>query len=337
MSNGQRQGYEGSFSNQNDQWRDMYGQKSPYSGGASSGPSKPRRAARDALISDDEDDDNGYGSPQIRRRPPEVMKSNVKSDGVGQPAEIDKAYAAARNYASERTGGSSFTNFRSPIEPSNHAFASQYDDPNNVKLPSYARETLARAQTEVYGMSASSLQRSTSDYSTLHASMRSSSRGMNQTESFDSNSSFFQSKMPGYSAESGIAGLSNPYPTLVSSSRDDGIMMDRSISSRRIITKPSPKEGRAKPPPSTTVDAVAGKPRYSRRWNTSAVRRRQPDVMKGVNTVKSRDNSAIPPDEHVVGCLHCRKFCRVKKDALLVTCASCNKVSPASQSNKSSQ
>jgi hypothetical protein len=168
------------------------------------------------LISDDEDDDNGYGSPQIRRRPPEVMKSNVKSDGVGQPAEIDKAYAAARNYASERTGGSSFTNFRSPIEPSNHAFASQYDDPNNVKLPSYARETLARAQTEVYGMSASSLQRSTSDYSTLHASMRSSSRGMNQTESFDSNSSFFQSKMPGYSAESGIAGLSNPYPTLVS-------------------------------------------------------------------------------------------------------------------------
>jgi hypothetical protein len=336
---GQKQGNDGSFSNPNDQWRDMYGQSSPYSGGASSAPSKPRRAARDALISDDEDDDDGFGAPQIRRRPPDVVKSNVKNDGHGQPPEIEKAYASARNYASEITGGPSFMTFSSPDQPSDYAFARRYDEQNNLKLPSYARDNLARSQTEVYGMSASSLQRSTSDISNPHASMRNSSQRLNIAESFDSSSSLFQTKMPGYSAESGIAGLSNPYPTL-STAREDGIMMDRSASSRRSnmnIMKPIPKEGRSMPPPSTTVDAVACKPRYSRRWNTGNVRRRQPDVMKGVNTVKTRDKSAIPPEEHVVGCLHCRKFCRVKKDALLVTCAACNKVSPASQSNKSSQ
>jgi hypothetical protein len=264
----------------------------------------------------------------------------------GMDMDVNIAYAAARNYAAETSGTPSFVSFSGNTTKSSDSYSredrfselnqpSHSYDRHDSPVPSYAtRGNLDRATSEVLGTPSAALRRSSSDVGTALGGMT-----LNKhitSDSFDSGS-VQHSKMPGVIEESDMADLANTYSSTMRARED---AMDRSSSTQRSNTlhpKPLPKEGRAMPPPNITVEATMGKPRLSRRWNTGNSKRRQPDVLRGVNTVKTRDKSSIPADEHVVGCLHCRKFCQVKKVALLVTCASCNKVSPASQGNKASQ
>lgn len=366
------------FNNANDQWREMYGQSAPYSNGASSSRTRQTNLTRDSLISDD-DDSTGFGTPRNHQsqnfNSDQMMEFARNSGGAtvghasasrldymprneaafathasandGMDMDVNTAYAAARNYAAEKSGTPSFGNLSENATKSSGSYTredryAEYNQPSHSydghdsPLLSYAtRGNLDRATSDVIGMTSASLRRSSSDVGAALGGM-SLSRPMT-SDSFDSGS-VQHSKMPGVNEESDMADLAHTYSSTMMMARDDS--MDRSSSTQRSNTlhpKPLPKEGRAMPPPNITVEATMGKPRLSRRWNTGISKRRQPDVLKGVNTVKTRDKSLIPADEHVVGCLHCRKFCQVKKAALLVTCASCNKVSPASQGNKASQ
>jgi len=254
--------------------------------------------------------------------------------------------------------------------------ANSYDR-QNMRPSSFARDGFTRNTSDAFGNfgdEVNNLQRSRSNNYRQGSEFNRDHQGQfgfATSESFDSNNSALHKKMPGHRdesgttgirqgsefnrdfrgqqglsasfdsinslrqhrrEESGISGVSNPYPTL-----SENTIQSSGPRRTTTIQKPLPKEGRAMPAPTDTVEVAMPKPRISRRWMSTISKRREPDLQRGVVTVKTRDKSAIPPDEHVVVCLHCQTFCQVKKSALLVTCGSCNKVSPASQSNKASQ
>jgi len=346
----------------NDQWRNMYGQDSS----GYSGRRKPQLPAMGSLIPDE-----GEGNhPSMQWYPHGIDTSAVvgrqttssmefsrnyataanhaghTSAGQAIDYSVDSSYTATRKYATELAGQPSFSTFVAEPEPFGSyassgsstdryfgfAQAANSYDRQNMRPSSFARDGFTRNTSDAFGNfgdEVNNLQRSRSNNYRQGSEFNRDFRGQQGlSASFDSINSLRQHRRE----ESGISGVSNPYPTLSENTI-------QSSGPRRTTTlqKPLPKEGRAMPAPTDTVEVAMPKPRISRRWMSTISKRREPDLQRGVVTVKTRDKSAIPPDEHVVVCLYCQTFCQVKKSALLVTCGSCNKVSPASQSNKASQ
>lgn len=92
-------------------------------------------------------------------------------------------------------------------------------------------------------------------------------------------------------------------------------------------TLPQPKEGKCRPPRSSTIEPTMPPPQRSRRF-IDPKHKRVLDLVLGVRD--SSGSSPINDDEHIVACEECQLKLVAKKSAILVQCEACHAINTAS-------